>query len=95
MVVLPIKIIVSDCQRFGPLRPIPTRPICSWPTPIVGRFLSTNSRAIKILNMFDRESRPTITESAVQSADCTTESADCTADSGKIGAALDLFCEVN
>ena len=35
-----------------------------------------NSRAFKILNMFDRDSRPTITESVVKSADSAVESAD-------------------
>ena len=58
------------------LRPVPTGPISRRPTPIVGRLPSADSRGLKILNMFDRASRPTITESAVESADSAVESAD-------------------
>ena len=58
------------------LRPVPTGPFSRRPTPIVGRFLSADSRGFKILNMFDRASRPTLTESVVESADSAVESAD-------------------
>ena len=58
------------------LRPVPTGPISRRPTPIVGRLPSADSRGFKILNMFDRASRPTITESVVESADSAVESAD-------------------
>ena len=61
------------------LRPVPTRPILSQATAIVGRFPSADSIGFKILNMFDRESRPTMTESVVESADSGIESADSTA----------------
>ena len=37
---------------------------------------SADSRGFKILNMFDRDSRPTLTESVVESADSAVESAD-------------------
>ena len=47
------------------LRPIPTRPIWSPPTAIVGRLESADWVSVEILNMFDMESRPTITESVV------------------------------
>ena len=60
------------------------------PTAIVDRFPSADSRGFNILNMFDRASRPTFTESAVESAksgiesaDSGIESADSTADSVK------------
>ena len=59
-----------------PLRAVPTGPISSRPTLIVGRLQSADSSGFKILNMFDRESRPTITESVVESADSAVESAD-------------------
>ena len=36
----------------------------------------THGAHFKILNMFDRDSRPTITESVVESADSAVESAD-------------------
>ena len=52
-----------------------TRPICSRPTAKVGRFPSADSRVIKILNMIDRESLPTITESVVQLAYSVVQSA--------------------
>ena len=58
------------------LRPVPTGPISRRPTAIVGRLLSADSRGFKILNMFDRGSRPTITESVVESADSAVELAD-------------------
>ena len=58
------------------LRPVPTGPISRRPTPIVGRFPSADSRGFKILNMFDRASRQTITESVAESADSAVESAD-------------------
>ena len=51
--------------ELGSLRPVPTRPICRRPTAIVGQFPSADSRELKILNMFDRGSRPTITESVI------------------------------
>ena len=63
-------------QTLPFLRPVPTRPISRRPTAIVGRLLSADSRGFKILNMFDRDSRPTITESVVESADSAVESAD-------------------
>ena len=47
------------------LRPVPTRPICRRPTPIVGQFPLADSRGFKIFNMFDRGSQPTITKSVV------------------------------
>ena len=67
------------------LRPIPTRPIWSPPTAIVGRLESADWVGVKILNMFDMESRPTIVKSAnsgiesalqsvLQSADLNTDS---------------------
>ena len=56
-------------------RPVPTRPISRRPTQIVGRFQLADSRGLKILSMFDRASRPTITESVVESADFAVESA--------------------
>ena len=40
---------------------------------------------VKILNMFDTGSQPTITKSAVVSADSGLESADSTTDSPKVG----------
>ena len=46
------------------------------PTNADGRFLSADSRGCKILNMFDRASRPTATESVVESANSTAESAE-------------------
>ena len=58
------------------LRAVPTGLISRRPTPIVGRFPSADSRGFKILNMFDRASRPTITESVAESADSAVESAD-------------------
>ena len=66
------SILVQPCD----LRPVPTGPICRRPTAIIGRLLSADSRGFKILNMFDRGSRPTITESVVESADSAVESAD-------------------
>ena len=48
---------------------------------IVRLFPSADSRGFKILNVFDRASWPTITESVVESADSAVESADSTADS--------------
>ena len=39
-------------------------------------FPSADSSGFKILNMFDRESRPTMRESAVESADSAVQSAD-------------------
>ena len=47
----------------------------SWPIP-VGRFQSVQN-----IKHFNRESRPIITESVVESADSTTGSADSTSDS--------------
>ena len=64
------------CIYVPNLRPVPTGPFSRQPTPIVGRFPSADSRGFKILNMFDRASRPTITESVVESADSAVESAD-------------------
>ena len=64
------------------LRPVPTRPNCRHPIAIVGRFPSDDSRGFRILNMFDMDSRPTITESVVESADSVVESADSSVDSG-------------
>ena len=58
------------------LRAVPTGLISRRLTPIVGRFPSADSRGFKILNMFDRASRPTITESVAESADSAVESAD-------------------
>ena len=40
------------------LRLVPTRSISCRPTAIVGRFPLVDSRALRILNMFDRGSRP-------------------------------------
>ena len=43
----------------------------------IGRLVeSADSSGFKILNMFDRESRPTMRESAVESADSAVQSAD-------------------
>ena len=50
-------------EPWAALRPVPTGPISRRPTRIVGRFPSADSWGFKILNMFDRDSRPTITES--------------------------------
>ena len=58
------------------LRAVPTGLISRRPTPIVGRFPSADSRGFKILNMFDRASQQTITESVAESADSAVESAD-------------------
>ena len=49
----------AEHQVVAHLRPVPTGPISCRPTAIV-------SRGFKILNMFDRDNRPTITESAVK-----------------------------
>ena len=64
----------------GPLRPIPTRPIWSRVTAIVGRLGSADWVGVEILNMFDMESRPTNVKSVVELADSGIESADYTAD---------------
>ena len=64
----------------GPLRPIPTRPIWSPVTAIVGRLGSADWVGVEILNMFDMESRPTNVKSVVELADSGIESADSTAD---------------
>ena len=45
--------------------------------------MSADSRGFIILNIIDQVSRPTITESVVESADYAVESADCTADSSE------------
>ena len=66
----------SKNYKIAFLRPVPTRPISRRPTAIVGRLPSADSRGFKILNRFDRDSRPTITESVVESADSAVESAD-------------------
>ena len=58
-----------------------TRSICRRKTPIVGRLLLVDFIVFRILNMFNKESRPTITELVVESADSIAESADSTADS--------------
>ena len=58
------------------LRAVPTGPISRRPTLIVGRLQSADSSGFKILNMFDRESRPTLRESVVKSADSAVQSAD-------------------
>ena len=63
-----------------PLRPIPTRPISSPPTAIVGRLELADWVGVEILNMFAMESRPTIVKSVVKSADSRIESANSTAD---------------
>ena len=70
---------------YGLIRPIPTTPIWSRPTAIVRRLESANWIGVKILNMLDTGSRPTITKSAVESADSELESADSTTDSPKVG----------
>ena len=61
---------------LGMLRPLPT-----GLTPIVGCLPSADSRGFKILNMFDRGSRPTIKESTVESVNSSPESANSTANS--------------
>ena len=66
-----------QCGAF--LRPVPTGPIPRRLTPIVGQFPSADSRGLKILNMFDRARRLTITESVVELADSAVELADSTA----------------
>ena len=48
---------------------------------IVGRFPLADSSGLRISNMFDRESRLTITESVEESADSAVESVDSTSDS--------------
>ena len=78
-------------ERLTILRPVPTGAISRRPTPIVGRLLSADSRGFKILNMFDRASRPTITESAVESADSAVESADSMADSSADSVKIGLW----
>ena len=50
------------------------------PTAIVGQFPSADSIGSRILNMFNRESRPFFPESVVESTDSVVESADSTAD---------------
>ena len=71
-----MHILQKSVRGYGPLRPVPTGPFYRRPTLIVGRFLSADYRGFKILNMFDRASRPTITESVEESADSAVESAD-------------------
>ena len=66
----------GGCGHPPQLRPVPTGPISRRPTPIVGRLPLADSRGFKILNMFDRASRPTITESVVELTDSAVESAD-------------------
>ena len=56
----------AEHQVVAHLRPVLTGPISCRPTAIVGRFLSADSRGFKILNMFDRDNRPTIIKSAVK-----------------------------
>ena len=58
---------------------------------IVGQFPPANSSRLRILNMFDRESRPTITESMVESADSAIESASFTTDSAADPVKIDLW----
>ena len=58
------------------LRAVPTWPISRRQTLIIGRLQSADFSGFKILNMFDRESRPTMRESVVKSADSAVESAD-------------------
>ena len=76
-------------------RPVPTRPICHWPTRKVGRRKSPDSSGFRILNMFNRESLPIITESVFESAVSVVELADSTADSScdlaRIGVWLRAF----
>ena len=57
-------------------RPVPTRPICSWLTAIVGQLPLADSSGFRILNMFNTDSRLTISESVVESDDSAVESAD-------------------
>ena len=47
-------------------RPLPTWLIWRRPTPIVGQFLSADSSGFRILNMFNKDSWPTITEPLVE-----------------------------
>ena len=71
---------VKQGAHFGrtnrALRAVPTGPISRQPTLIVGRLQAADSSGFKILNMFNRESRPTMRESVVESADSAVQSAD-------------------
>ena len=51
------------------IRPVPTRPIWCQPTAVVGLLPLADSRALRILDMFDMGSRPTITKSVVKLAE--------------------------
>ena len=79
-------------RLLGPLlRPVPTRPNCRHPTAIVSRFPTADSRGFRILNMFDMDSRPTITESVVESANSVVQSADSSVDSGPYLARISVW----
>ena len=75
---LDTKLMMLIWTQLSQLRPIPTRPIWSPPTAIVGRLESADWVGVKILNIFDMESRPTVVKSAnsgIELADSTTDSA--------------------
>ena len=61
--------------------PVPIGLICRLPTPLVVQLLSEDSNGFRILNMFNRESRPIITEGVVESGDSAVELADSITDS--------------
>ena len=60
--------------------PVPTGPILRQQTAIVGQFPSADSGGFRILNVFNTESRLTITESVGQLANSVVPSADSIAD---------------
>ena len=68
--------ILEDSRISPHLRAVPTGLISRRPTLIVGRLQSADSSGFKILNMFDRESRPTMRESVGESADSAVQWAD-------------------
>ena len=71
------RLTANQSSGYGP----PLGWFALWPTAIVGRIPSADSSGFRISNMFDRDSRPTITESVVDSADSVVESADSSPDS--------------
>ena len=75
------------------LRPVPIGPHSCQLTAIISRFPSADCRGFKILNMFDRVSRPTITKPVVESTDSAVESADSTADSSEDPVKIGLWVQ--
>ena len=81
----PCSLLATTVEFSSVLRPIPTRPICRRLTPIVGQQEPADSSGFRILNMFNMDSRPTITEPVVESDDSIPESADSAENPLKIG----------